>query len=227
MGLYCVDEGQQNLVIWGQNNFEYQRLEILYMPCLPDPKNNVCINKTLDDLQKYLQSPNMYIIRNQRRFDQGVFAGYPIVEESLVSAIPFDTSFPSIVQGIVQREKLEDSVHFLQIGNKVDYEWYSLTAGLPFISTWNQFPNRYKICGLQINISHDQTVTNRQTYDLLMFLGEVGGLNSILMLMGVLIIGWFSAFNSDSYLVSVLYMQSTNAFQTLRSFLKSSPSEKS
>ena len=45
-----------------------------------------------------------------------------------------------------------------------------------------------------------------------MFLGEVGGLNSILMLLGVLIIGWFSAFNSDSYLVSVLYMQSTNAF---------------
>lgn len=54
MGLYCIDEGQQNLVIWGQNNFEYQRLEILYMPCLPDLKNNVCINKTLDDLQKYL-----------------------------------------------------------------------------------------------------------------------------------------------------------------------------
>jgi hypothetical protein len=79
----------------------------------------------------------MYIIRNQRRFDQGVFAGNPIVEESLVSAIPFDTSFPSIVQGIVQREKLEDSVQFLQIGNKVEFEWYSLTAGLPFISTWN------------------------------------------------------------------------------------------
>lgn len=94
-----------------------------------------------------------------------------------------------------------------------------MVVGAPFISTWNEFPHRYKIAGLQINLSHDLNIYSRQTYDVLMFLGEVGGLIECLAVMGTIMIGWYSIFNANSYLVTALYQQSTDAFQNLRNFL--------
>lgn len=52
-----------------------------------------------------------------------------------------------------------------------------------------------------------------------MFLGEVGGLLECLAVIGTLCVGWYSIFNANSYLVTVLYQQSTDAFQNLRNFL--------
>lgn len=86
------------------------------------------------------------------------------------------------------------------------YEWFQLKLGLPFISTFNQFPTRWKICALQINLSYDQNVISRQTYDLLLFLGDIGGLNGALAVLGTLIVGWYSQFNADSFIVTTLYM---------------------
>lgn len=80
------------------------------------------------------------------------------------------------------------------------------------MSTWNQFPDRYKICGVQIVMSHDLDVYNRSSYDLLQYLGEIGGIVEFFILFGVLIIGWFNKFNANSFLVSMLYSQSTDAF---------------
>ena len=65
MGLYCIDANQTNLIIWGVNNFEYQRLDILYMPCVANVTAGTCLNQTtFQDLQNYLVAPNIYFIMN-------------------------------------------------------------------------------------------------------------------------------------------------------------------
>ncbi len=94
---------------------------------------------------------------------------------------------------------------------------------MPVISTFNTFPSRYKICALQINLSYDQTIINRQTYDLLLFLGDVGGLNGALVILGAFLVGWFSVFNAESFIVTTLYVQSSAMFQNVRSLLKNEP----
>jgi hypothetical protein len=68
-GMYCLDS-DQNVTIFGSNNFWYQRFEVMLMPCKPDRVKNVCINRTLEESNNYLLSfgkgtiPDLYIMEN-------------------------------------------------------------------------------------------------------------------------------------------------------------------
>ena len=66
-------------------------------------------------------------------------------------------------------------------------------------------------------VSFDRTVYNRETYDLLKFMGDLGGLNDALQAIGYLLVGWYSSFNAGSFMLSKLYVQSTQIFQKKRS----------
>lgn len=48
-------------------------------------------------------------------------------------------------------------------------------------------------------------VIHRSTYDLLNFLGDIGGLIDILRIFGFLMIGWIQDFNLRNYLIGRLY----------------------
>jgi hypothetical protein len=55
---------------------------------------------------------------------------------------------------------------------------------------------------------------------LLSFLGDIGGLDSTLEILGAILIGSFSKSNAYSHLVSLLFMQSTKKYQKSRSIMK-------
>lgn len=81
----------------------------MYVPCLPDEEKQTCLgNYTLEDLQEYLVAPNFYIVRNEQRIDTMEFDNHPIIEESTVQSISFDTTYPSLIQGTVRLQTLED-----------------------------------------------------------------------------------------------------------------------
>lgn len=61
--LYCIDNIP--LSIRGQDNFDYQRLDIIFNPCIEDLENNVCVNKTFDGLMEYLGVPELYLLYNR------------------------------------------------------------------------------------------------------------------------------------------------------------------
>lgn len=46
--LYCIDH-RELLEIRGQDNFDYIRLEIMYLPCVPDIEKGLCLNRTLEE----------------------------------------------------------------------------------------------------------------------------------------------------------------------------------
>ena len=50
---------------------------------------------------------------------------------------------------------------------------------------------------------------NRSTYDLLQFLGDVGGLDSVLKIFGFLLVAGIQKFKMKTYVVANLYFQST------------------
>ena len=52
----------------------------------------------------------------------------------------------------------------------------------------------------------DLMSVNRETYDLLNFMGDIGGLDSILALIGFIIMQNYSKFNFYSYLISLLFV---------------------
>ena len=53
---------------------------------------------------------------------------------------------------------------------------------------------------------------NRQSYDLLNWFGDVGGLDAALSLIGFIFVYGYSEFNAYSYLITRLFVQSNNAF---------------
>ena len=55
----------------------------------------------------------------------------------------------------------------------------------------DDFAVRYKIAGLTIFRELDLEVIGRSTYDFLSFLGDVGGLDGVLIIVGFLMINWF------------------------------------
>ena len=55
-------------------------------------------------------------------------------------------------------------------------------------------------------------VYNRQSYDLLNWFGDVGGLDAALSLIGFIIVYGYSEFNAYSFLITRLFVQSNNAF---------------
>ncbi len=80
-------------------------------------------------------------------------------------------------------------------------------------SSSNRFPLNYKFIGAEYIFNVDQTVFTRQNYDILNWIGDVGGLDSALYIIGVLIISGYSEFNAYGFLMS----QSNEVFQNIRS----------
>jgi hypothetical protein len=54
------------------------------------------------------------------------------------------------------------------------------------------FPTKYKISGIGIRRNVNLRIVHRSTYDLLNFLGDVGGLDGILFLIGSLLLGSYT-----------------------------------
>jgi hypothetical protein len=70
---YCIDD-HQDLTIWGSGDqTAYQRLDLLYLACLPDKKKGTCLNTTREAAIKYLNPANLVLLVNQQRWDSTTF----------------------------------------------------------------------------------------------------------------------------------------------------------
>lgn len=82
---------------------------------------------------------------------------------------------------------------------------------LPEASAWNQFPSeknplsRYKFTSVEINFSPDMITINRDTYSLLDWLGDLGGLLDALYIMAAAFIYPIARFSLNAKLLSSLF----------------------
>lgn len=69
-------------------------------------------------------------------------------------------------------------------------------ADIPTISSWNQHPTqvpdgKYKFISVEVNLNAQVQVINRDTYDALAWLGDIGGLlDSLIYISGFLLKPW-------------------------------------
>ena len=59
------------------------------------------------------------------------------------------------------------------------------------LSYEDNYPLNYKIAGMSFYRNANRVDINRQTYDILNFLGDIGGLDSILLLIGFMLMWLF------------------------------------
>jgi len=78
--------------------------------------------------------------------------------------------------------EVADESQTLQLGFAEEIEFYKFSVDAARASSWNKFPTpqnpstRYKYSSVEIILDPDKLVVNRQTYSLLDWLGDMGGL---------------------------------------------------
>ena len=89
----------------------------------------------------------------------------------------------------------------------------------PKPSSWNVYPTRenpdglFKYGSVEINMSQDLITWNRQTYSLLDFIGDLGGLLDGLKYVCAIIIAPFSAFSIQSLLLTSIFRYRPRAYE--------------
>ena len=62
-------------------------------------------------------------------------------------------------------------------------------------SSWINYPTHYKFIALGFYVDSSHNVITRQTYDILTFLSDLGGLQQTFITFGSLLVGWYAQFN--------------------------------
>jgi len=83
---------------------------------------------------------------------------------------------------------VEDETDYLDIGFSKMREFFSFSLHNLDLSYQDTFPSKYKIAGFSVFRHLDVTVYNRSTYDVLACLGDIGGLEGIILILGGLLI---------------------------------------
>ena len=72
-------------------------------------------------------------------------------------------------------------------------------------SSWTKYPHKYKFTSVEFAVSDTISVTNRETYSLLQYLGDIGGLVEFLFLSIGLLIHSFGSINLKNIVAKKLY----------------------
>ena len=105
---------------------------------------------------------------------------------------------------------LQDETAFLQYGQETETMFYELERPTYHVSAWTddliEKPNgKYKFTSMEVNMKLKEKVTMRDTYDVLSFVGDIGGLVDGLMMLGSFLLSPYTSFKLRSYLLSHLY----------------------
>jgi hypothetical protein len=101
---------------------------------------------------------------------------------------------------------LEDETSFVNLGlSEVNREALSLTMGPTFPSAFASYPDAYKFIGLTINVDDTKNLIQRETYSLLEFLGDIGGLYEFLYLFTYSLVKLFTSMKFISIFANKMF----------------------
>ena len=109
--------------------------------------------------------------------------------------------------------QLEDEIDFIQFGQVDEVEFTDINFSSAESSRFNKWPtydqpdNQYKVIGIWLTFGQSVRVTERQTYDFLVWLGDIGGLNQGLLLIAHLLVSPVSTFALRLQLMSLAKSQ--------------------
>ena len=102
----------------------------------------------------------------------------------------------------VVTHQIEDEIEYLYLGVEELRSFFSYEFDRLNLSYEDSFPDYYKFAGLSVFRSFDKEVIQRSTYDILNFLGDVGGLETVLSLVGGLVVANLINYIANSKFIS-------------------------
>ena len=93
----------------------------------------------------------------------------------------FDEYLPNWIDSRILLNELQDETEILQFGFEDEDDFLEHRMDVPQPSAWNEHPSKnatglYKFSSIEFNLDLRVRIINRQTYDILSWLGDLGGL---------------------------------------------------
>ena len=157
------------------------------------------------------------MLTNQERFDPTKYNDESIVKESDFVQKQVDQKVPNFREYNIQKSELTDETSFVQVGQSTTKTFYGKndSSMLSQASSWDVFPTKqnpftkYKFTSVEINLNKTLNVINRETYSLLDWLGDCGGLFDALLIIGELFMGPFTSYVLTNNLIAGIVRKST------------------
>ena len=210
-GLFCLDWDQSPLDLLGSpDSANHTVIDIRAVPCGFLSANNltaansVTCEQNQEQSVKYLETPDIVVYHNRGRLRSNYYDTEAVKRESIIRKVRFDPSSPTYFQTFINWNSLSDESAFLQLGQQTEQDFFDFSIGDQKPSKYYTWPNNFKFTSIALYQSLDVEVTERQTYSILDLLGDVGGLNDSLRLIGASLVSPFASFALNSKLAKLL-----------------------
>ena len=221
-GLYCFDWDalSDDLVIQSiEDDNNYQRIELLVLPCnyihkefgnVGDSIAPECIADQKKQ-QEYLGNMRSMVYISEQVFHQNQYDEEAIMKSSKFFIQQVDNINPSWLNGQIMTNQLQDEVDYIQYGQEAESTFYSFEMSQALPSSWIYWPTaehpskKYKYVGIEINFHLDQKVVTRQTYSILDWLGDLGGLYDAIYYIFYILLKPISAFALNSTIMTSFF----------------------
>jgi len=100
---------------------------------------------------------------------------------------------------------IADEIAYLDIGIVTPRSFFQFSKSYLGLSYSDDFEGYYKIAGFTVFNNMNYTVVTRSVYDVLNFLGDVGGLEGILTQIGGFLVSWAASFVGTGYFMTSLF----------------------
>ena len=100
---------------------------------------------------------------------------------------------------------MSDDIRYLDFGLEDEREFFKYSLDSLELSYIDQFPQNYKIAGFSIIRNLDSVHYDRETYDLLACISDIGGLECAILLIGALIMKQFTGFLATVYYMPYIF----------------------
>ena len=159
---------------------------------------------------EYLSSIRIVLLHNSGRLDPEKFGDESIIRESKIISQQVNPYTPSYVSLFCRMNELDDETQFVQYGFSDLATYIDVIKDEPGISSWSDDliknpGGRYKYVSMELNFSQDLHVTTRQTYSLLDWLGDIGGLLDALRYTVQLLMLPYVGYTSKTFLMTRLF----------------------
>ena len=94
----------------------------------------------------------------------------------------------------IESSDVTDDIKYLDIGIEEQRDFFSFSLDSLGLSYIDDFPSNYKFAGFSIVRKLDAVLYDRSTYDFLACIGDIGGLEGIILLFGGFLISHFTGF---------------------------------
>ena len=153
----------------------------------------------------------MLIYFNQESFNQDEYGEYRIMRQSTIQNVQVDEYRPNYIFANIWKNQLGDEIELLQWGEEEELDFNHIEFDPPRPSAWGRFPttdepdNRYKFSSIAFKFIQNSKVIERQTYSLLEWLGDIGGLFDALKLIGAALVAQIAGFSMEAQLLNAIF----------------------